>query len=65
MTELEVLGLGYINDILHDPYQFRHPSAPSIYQTNTDSGTWYFYYQGREIYINRQELTQIISIFSK
>lgn len=64
MTQEEVKSLGYSNHILHDPYKWVHNGfGPSLYETNKDSGKWYFYFEGREIYVDKTELTQLIQIF--
>lgn len=65
MTVEDVKLLGYDNTIPFDPYQYVHIFGPSIYKSNKDSTKWYFYFQGQEIYVDKEELTQILRIFSK
>lgn len=65
MTQEEVKSLGYGNHILHDPYKWVHNGfGPSLYETNKDSGKWYFYFEGHEIHVTEEELKAIIKIFS-
>lgn len=66
MSELAVKELGYDNnEHPADPYKWVHAFAPSLYETNKGSGKWYFYFEGREIYVTLDELKQLIKIFSQ
>lgn len=62
MTVDEIKSLGFDNTLLHDPYQYTHSYMPSLYQTHKDSGKWYFYLEGREIYVDRAKLDQLLVI---